>query len=829
VLGIEQFSSLKIIDISLTLPIMVGSGSGTEIQVRAEVVERKTALEPVSVRVGIGTAQTGFTHDHFSAMFVLEEQPIEVGMENDIGQLESYVELEPKTELYGGLLFQGPLFQRLQRVWRMDSSGSVISIERQTAAQYFSSKHAGALILGDPAFRDVLLQSAQLSIKGTLLPIGIDALYLYSVHGSTQSPALAQTRLTSRTDDGPVCTVTAVRQDDRGAIERLVGYRLKQMEYDEAGPEPEDWANPGQRDASILSAVLRASGEGLGVEIPEYALTFLPQLAKMDQSSRRAHASSLLLNVATNAVATSVAHLPGAIEIQWLDDGKPLVRGLMEDKVGIAFSYDKSHCLCVAGEGVQGCALEPIHARSEQEWRRLLHHKWAALLQELMGAGDSLDEAGTRLWCALESMQKASGDARELQSLRRQGKSVLFSWTTASGTVRVLTCPVSLTRPPQKMVAMIVHMVAPQVEAPQPSPARLQGRDILADQAYAYVQVGPMGQPEFCARFHVTFKDTTTLRHGLSFDIFANWMGSVRELATVGIAQEMVADFASGRWGIVTNHSNIHVVGEASCLDLIEGRMHISRVYGKFDSSIDMHFEWIKIHKDRSEEIVALSDIAMTWVEILGHGIVEVRPFPNYMQELIHSYLPGDQQHLGQDSHAAYHRQHRGLTVDPEAAFGACLYLAPKAPRIEPELMSRTFETSLTESNLIGNIYYANYYRWQRQIIDRFFYDVSPELCTSGGQGGAFWCVRSNITHLKEAMPFDHIEVVMGLQGLYRKGIKMYFDFYKIAVDGQRMKLAFGVYEAVWVGDVQSRRACDLPDCYLTVLRERLPVAVANP
>jgi len=191
-----------------TRPIVVGSGSGTEIQVTAEVVERQTALEPVSVRVGIETAQTEFSHDHFSATFVLEEQPIEVGMENDIVLPESYVEIEPKTELYGGLLFQGPLFQRLQRVWSMDSSGSVISIERLTAASYFSSNHSGALILGDPSFRDVLLQSAQLSVKGTLLPVGIDALYLYSVHGSAQSLALAQNRLTSHTDDGPICTVS---------------------------------------------------------------------------------------------------------------------------------------------------------------------------------------------------------------------------------------------------------------------------------------------------------------------------------------------------------------------------------------------------------------------------------------------------------------------------------------------------------------------------------------------------------------------------------------------------------------------------------------------
>jgi hypothetical protein len=58
---------------------VVGSEKGTEIEIRALVAERRSASEPVSVRVGIGTEQTAFLRDHFAATFVLEEQRLDGG------------------------------------------------------------------------------------------------------------------------------------------------------------------------------------------------------------------------------------------------------------------------------------------------------------------------------------------------------------------------------------------------------------------------------------------------------------------------------------------------------------------------------------------------------------------------------------------------------------------------------------------------------------------------------------------------------------------------------------------------------------------------------
>ena len=116
-LGRSELAPLQITDIQLTRPIVVGSGKGTEIEVRAEVLERSSVNDPISVRVGIRTEQTSFIHDHFAGTFVLDAPRADAALETTrLVAPPAAVDIDPKTELYGGLLFQGPLFQRLERV-----------------------------------------------------------------------------------------------------------------------------------------------------------------------------------------------------------------------------------------------------------------------------------------------------------------------------------------------------------------------------------------------------------------------------------------------------------------------------------------------------------------------------------------------------------------------------------------------------------------------------------------------------------------------------------------------------------------------------------------
>jgi enediyne polyketide synthase len=268
---------------------------------------------------------------------------------------------------------------------------------------------------------------------------------------------------------------------------------------------------------------------------------------------------------------------------------------------------------------------------------------------------------------------------------------------------------------------------------------------------------------------------------------------------------------------MVTNHSDIHVIGEVGCMDLIEGRLRLGEVYGKFDSSLDMHFEWFKIHENGSEQKVASSSLATTWVEIMSHGVVEVRPFPDYMRDFIGLYLPGKEAGAPANTQRARMSEDTGHPSSARSHLGSRLYRAPKGPRTEPELLTQVFHTTSAESNLVGNIYYSNYYHWKSRLIDGFVHDISKTLFSADGRRGEFRCVRSAVKHLREAMPFDRIEVVMALQALYTKGIGLHFDFYKLADNGHRLKIALGDFEARWV-DADAVESSEIPDLLMSVL-----------
>jgi acyl-CoA thioesterase FadM len=132
--------------------------------------------------------------------------------------------------------------------------------------------------------------------------------------------------------------------------------------------------------------------------------------------------------------------------------------------------------------------------------------------------------------------------------------------------------------------------------------------------------------------------------------------------------------------------------------------------------------------------------------------------------------------------------------------------------------MSHTFSTSSAESNLVGNIYYSHYYHWTGRLIDRYFHAIAPELFTAEGHLGEFRCVRSRVRHLREAMPFDSIDIVMALHAVYARGIQLRFDFYKLGANGQRIKLAFGDYEGIWTAAGRGAEPSEMPDLYRATL-----------
>jgi enediyne polyketide synthase len=145
-------------------------------------------------------------------------------------------------------------------------------------------------------------------------------------------------------------------------------------------------------------------------------------------------------------------------------------------------------------------------------------------------------------------------------------------------------------------------------------------------------------------------------------------------------------------------------------------------------------------------------------------------------------------------------------------------------------LLEEVFQTSLEDANLVGNIYFDNYAKWQGRVRDVFFYEAAPHLYRGGAPSGELMCRRARVSHIREAMPFDLIYVSMGLRAVHQYGVKLEFIFYRINSDGSSEKLAFSEHEAVWtVRGAEGRpTASPLPDELLEALRHQ-PAEAAAP
>jgi enediyne polyketide synthase len=217
-------ASLVLENIQLTRPITVGQ-QGCTIEIHAEVLESSQDNETVRIRAGIRTALSGFKVDHFAAEFVLEAK--EATLIEGIPVTETRLAVDPMKQLYGSILFQGPKFQRIQSLHHLESDneteGRTLFLARTNAGDL------GAHALGDPYFRDALLQSAQIIIpQNQCLPIEIERLELHLGYNS-EVERLCWTDVHKVDDRTYSATITVFNPEGR-ILERMVNYRLQFLE-----------------------------------------------------------------------------------------------------------------------------------------------------------------------------------------------------------------------------------------------------------------------------------------------------------------------------------------------------------------------------------------------------------------------------------------------------------------------------------------------------------------------------------------------------------------------------------------------------------------------
>ncbi len=794
VLGEEKPAIAAIEDISLKQPIVVDPDRGVAIEIYAEVLEVDLQGER-RVKVAIRSEQSNFTSDCFTATLVIKEAKAPVKLDL---KLDRALELNPQTDLYGDLLFQGSRFQRMGKIFTLTSTNCVFQAEMRSPdeliADSFTTYEDSYLILGDPYLRDVLLQSVQLTIPRDIsLPVKIGKIELFNNSSSrNNSNKIVTAHLQPRSGNEYLSEVLLT--DDSGLVlEKLTSYRLRILEEHPDNPTAVELAFPETRDRQLLDRALKSVTDKFDLNLPAIALGVTPNIHKVSKEQRRQIEKPIVADALNTKLGlSSTAEIE--FEIESLASGKPQLKGAETAGLELSLSHCDRYCLAVIDKTPQGCDIEPITLRLTEDWQALLGNSQSEIIAELIQQGDSLDMAGTRIWSAGEAINKAFNDTDAQFSIsNRDGDAVLLKCLTPTGKYYVVTFPIKLTRPLERIIAIAVSLPGtdsiPVVSA--------LSTDIAENRSHRsrYTRDNPQGQLVYEQRFQASFKDSGSISRHVYFSQYFRWIGKIREIPMESIANQILRDFLTGEWGMVTNTVSLRVLGEATAYDVIQARAWVGNIV---DSSFTTYIEFCQVLPDESLSRLAIAEVKATWVRLVSYGVPSPMTFPDYLQEYLDRFATKKPATLDL-------KQPDSLPLPPlpaslkEINLGHLLQQASSQERYGQLIYSEVFQTTLEESNLVGNVYYGNYFIWQGRILDLFLYSIAPEYLRVSNPRGEMICLYSRMDYLKEAMPFDKIRVDLYVSSVFESGAKFNFEFFREQPDGKREKLHIGQQEVAWV------------------------------
>jgi len=807
--GLEEMNfPMEIQDLNLKKPIVVDENSGKTIQIVA------TAKGLTEVEVAISTEDTGFEEKYFYATFHLKGKK-----SNDkiFEYSKKKVPLDPKEDLYGGILFQGPLYQKLKSIRSLTDDEVICEIDPKfdpklsKCNDYFSDKFSNKLIMGNPFVRDVLLQSVQLcNSNRILLPVSIDKISLYS--NSKFSKLFSKTDVFEKDNIGNAKSDVVLVGDNKKVVEELHGYST-----DLVGKEikenfsAKDLIDPSHYDSVILNKNMADFLDKRDFGIPVIDLKYVNNFIEIEKKDRR-DIEKLWFKTIVNSMISGNNDKPiPSFDIKWNQKGKPLVKidkdSEFEKNINISLSHDNNVCLLSCDYNIQGCDVETISSRNIQEWESLLfgYEKIFKELSDII----NLDVAGTIIWSVVESIKKTSEFADDNFTLvldETGNDGFIFKAFHDNKSIFVSAFKFKGSRTKDRIFSFVVSKKNLDRSA---NDNNVSG---IVKDLFSCKRRGTRDEEIYVHRFRTTFKDGNNVDKTLHHPIFAFWMGKLRELPLQSVSLDLVNDMESGKYGMVTNSSVIKIVGTARSFDLIEGHFWVDKWYGSKNSTVDLCFKWHKVLEDGSLEVIAYSFLPTTWVKVISHGVVEVAPFPKYFSDWLSKIVAKE----SKDSDGFLQRIEKHKT---KFDFGNLIHEDKRPSESQNSCFDAKYSTTLSESNLVGNVYYAHYYEWQARTFDKFVYKSIPDFYQNN-DGKQFICTDTRIQHLREAMPFDEIEVKLYVSEIFENALKLKCDFFSFNSSGVSEKLASGYQDLVFVKKVgEDYEACEIPNIIVTNLK----------
>lgn len=96
------------------------------------------------------------------------------------------------------------------------------------------------------------------------------------------------------------------------------------------------------------------------------------------------------------------------------------------------------------------------------------------------------------------------------------------------------------------------------------------------------------------------------------------------------------------------------------------------------------------------------------------------------------------------------------------------------------------------ETNLVGNVYYVNYVRWQGRCREMFLKDEAPEVLADLRDDLKLFTLKVDCEFYAEITAFDELSIRLRLQDLAQTQIEFSFDYVKLEPEGGESLVARG-------------------------------------
>ncbi len=116
---------------------------------------------------------------------------------------------------------------------------------------------------------------------------------------------------------------------------------------------------------------------------------------------------------------------------------------------------------------------------------------------------------------------------------------------------------------------------------------------------------------------------------------------------------------------------------------------------------------------------------------------------------------------------------------------------------------------SFQDTNVVGNVYFAQYFAWQGKCREAFLREHTPQILDDFKAGFGIITKDAQCQFVREARAFDELLIEMFLDDLTPLSVTMRFDYYRRESTG-RVLLAQGSQSTMWVNP--EHRLSVMPD-----------------